>query len=227
MTNVGQAWQQIIDKIQNAALQAQRDPASIQLLAVSKGVPLSSIQQLFEAGQQAFGESYAQELQEKALLLPQAQWHFIGPLQSNKTRLVAQSASWVHSVGRAKILHRLSEQRSGHLPALNICLQVKVSRESSKAGVLPEALPALANAALQYHNLRLRGLMCIAEASQNTAKLRSQFALLHHLFNSLNAQGFTLDTLSMGMSSDWERAIAEGSTMVRVGTAIFGDRPRR
>lgn len=225
MTEVVKAWREVVDKIHQAAFQAQRDPASIALLAVSKRFPLSAIQPLFTAGQQAFGENYAQELQEKALLLPQAHWHFIGPLQRNKTRVVAQWASWVHSIDRPNILQRLSDQRPAHLPVLNICLEVNVSGELSKAGVLPEALPALASSTVRYHNLRLRGLMCIAEATPDKDKLHSQFALLRQLFELLNGQGFNLDTLSMGMSQDLEIAIAEGATMVRVGSAIFGNRP--
>jgi pyridoxal phosphate enzyme (YggS family) len=225
MIEVVQAWQQVMNNIQNAAFQAQREPSHIALLAVSKTVPIAVIQQLFAAGQVAFGENYAQELQEKAPLLPQAQWHFIGPLQSNKTRIVAQWASWVHSVDRAKILQRLSSQRPAHFPRLNICLEVNVSGELSKGGVLPQALPDLARKAIQYPNLQLRGLMCIAEATRNKPTLHAQFALLRQLLDALNAQGFTLDTLSMGMTQDLDIAITEGATMVRVGRAIFGNRP--
>lgn len=218
-----QAWQDVLEKIEQAAKTADRNPKDIQLLAVSKTFPLPDIQTLFAAGQKAFGENYAQELQEKAQALPEAEWHFIGPIQSNKTKIIATHASWVHSVDRVNILQRLSRQRPSHLPPLNICLQVNVSGETTKSGVSSDALLSLAHAA-QYPNLHLRGLMCIAEASQDQARVRAQFAMLRQLFDKLNQEGLELDTLSMGMSSDLDLAILEGSTIVRVGSAIFGAR---
>ena len=224
MTDLVQAWRHVLDKLGTAAKALQRDPSSIRLLAVSKTFPLADIQTLFAAGQHAFGENYAKELQEKATVLPQAEWHFIGPLQSNKTRIVAKYADWVHSVDRPSILQRLSIQRPAYLPDLNICLAVNVRDAISKNGVLPEALRCLAETALQYHNLRLRGLMCIAEATSDALKLRAQFFTLYRLFDELNQTGFALDTLSMGMTNDLDIAIAAGANMVRVGTAIFGAR---
>lgn len=217
------AWQNVLKKMAHTAENAGRDPKEIRLLAVSKNFPLVDIQTLFTAGQQAFGESYAQELQAKAQALPEAEWHFIGPLQSNKTKIVAQYASWVHSVDRAIIAQRLASQRPTHLPPLNICLQVNISEEGTKQGVEVKELRALAKA-VEHPNLRLRGLMGIAEATQDHAKLHIQFAMLREAFNELNKAGFKLDTLSMGMTNDLHIAIVEGSTMVRVGTAIFGVR---
>lgn len=224
MTDIVLAWKKVQERIQAAMLAGHRTPGTVRLLAVSKTFPIRDVETLFTAGQRAFGENYAQELAEKASILPEAEWHFIGPLQSNKTRLVAQYASWVHSVEREKILHRLSSQRPAHLPPLNICLEVNVSGESTKSGVMPEALPALAQAALQYDNLCLRGLMCIPMETDDSRQLHAQFALLRSLMEKLNQQGFALDTLSMGMTQDLEVAVAEGATMVRVGTAIFGAR---
>ena len=223
MKNSVKARQAILEKIAHTARSAGRDPKEIQLLAVSKTFPLSCVQQLFATGQRAFGESYAQELQEKAQALPEAEWHFIGSLQTNKTRIVANYASWVHSVDRAIIAQRLASQRPEHLPSLNICLQVNISEKAPKKGILIKDLSSLAQA-VQYTNLRLRGLMCIAETTQDRTKLRNQFAVLREAFNGLNQEGFNLDTLSMGMSNDLEIAIIEGATMVRVGSAIFGAR---
>jgi pyridoxal phosphate enzyme (YggS family) len=223
-----QAWQTVLARIDSAAKAAGRDPAEIQLLAVSKTFPVAEVATLYQAGQSCFGENYVQELAEKAEALPDVSWHFIGPLQSNKTRAVAEIASWVHSVEREKILQRLSAQRPDTLPALNICLEVNVSGEESKSGVSPEAVIALARASQQYPNLCLRGLMCIPEPTGDEAKLRAQFAQLRQLYESLQQAGYTtVDTLSMGMTQDLEIAIAEGATIVRVGTAIFGARTRK
>lgn len=223
MINTIQSWQNVLAKIARAAVKKGRFPKDVQLLAVSKTFPLSAIQILFAAGQKAFGESYAQELQRKAQALPEAEWHFIGPIQSNKAKIIATHASWVHSVDRISILQRLSKLRPSELPPLNICLQVNVSQEATKSGVSLKDLSALA-CAMQYPNLRLRGLMCIPEASADQANLRTQFAHLRHAFDLLNQAGFALDTLSMGMSNDFDMAICEGATMVRVGAAIFGAR---
>ena len=208
--------QNIAERIVQAAAASGRDPSEVRLLAVSKTWPVDSLREAAAAGQQAFGESYVQEAIDKvdALAGLGLEWHFIGPLQSNKTRPVANAFAWVHSVDRLKIAQRLSEQRDVHLPPLQVCIQVNVSGESSKSGVAPEALP----------RLTLRGLMTIPEPTRDVAAQRARFASLRHLRDALNSGGMDLDTLSMGMSDDLEAAVAEGSTMVRVGTAIFGSR---
>ena len=218
--------QNIAERIAQAAAASGRDPSEVRLLAVSKTWPAESLREAAEAGQRAFGESYVQEAIDKvdALAGLGLEWHFIGPLQSNKTRPVANAFAWVQSVDRLKIAQRLSEQRDVHLPPLQVCIQVNVSGEASKSGVKPEALPELANAVVQLPRLRLRGLMTIPEPSTDVALQRARFAALRHLRDTLNSAGMGLDTLSMGMSDDLEAAIAEGSTMVRVGTAIFGSR---
>ena len=178
------------------------------------------------AGQRAFGENYVQEGAEKvdALAGLGLEWHFIGPLQGNKTRPVANAFSWVHSVDRIRIAQRLSEQRDVYLPPLQVCIQVNVSGEQSKSGVSPAALPELARAVSSLPRLTLRGLMTIPEPTPDVAVQRARFASLRRLRDMLNSEGMTLDTLSMGMSDDLEAAIAEGATIVRVGTAIFGSR---
>lgn len=205
---------------------AGRAPGSVCLLAVSKTFPCDSIREAYAAGQRAFGENYVQELQAKGTELAglDIEWHFIGPLQSNKTRPVAELAHWVHSVERLKIAERLSVQRPETLPPLNVCLQVNVSGEASKSGCAPHEVLALARAVAALPRLRLRGLMCIPEPTEDPARLAGQLALLRRLHEELVAQGLELDTLSMGMSSDLELAVREGSTLVRVGTAIFGSR---
>lgn len=198
----------------------------MRLLAVSKTWPADSVREAAAAGQRAFGENYVQEgvAKVEALAGLGLEWHFIGPLQSNKTRLVANSFAWVHSIDRLKIAERLSEQRDVHLPPLEVCIQVNVSGEASKSGVAPAELPELARAVAALPRLRLRGLMAIPEPTSDVALQRARFASLRQLREQLNAGGLPLDTLSMGMSDDLEAAIAEGSTMVRVGTAIFGGR---
>jgi pyridoxal phosphate enzyme (YggS family) len=213
-------------RIAGAARAAGRDPGEVELLAVSKTWPAESVREAFAAGQRAFGENYVQEgvAKVEALAGMGLEWHFIGPLQSNKTRLVANHFAWVHSVDRLKIAERLAEQRDVHLPPLNVCIQVNVSGEASKSGVAPADLPALAMAVAALPRLRLRGLMAIPEPTSDVALQRARFASLRRLRDRLNAAGLALDTLSMGMSDDLEAAIAEGSTMVRVGTAIFGTR---
>jgi PLP dependent protein len=215
-------------RVAQAAHSAGREASNVQLLAVSKTMPAEALQEAYEAGQRAFGENYVQELVEKVALLktsmPQAEWHFIGPLQSNKTRLVAQSADWVHSIERLKIAERLSEQRSAELAPLQVCLQVNISGELSKSGVNPAELAELAHAVAALPRLKLRGLMCIPEAAADEAAQRAPFAALRDLFTQLKSEGLVLDTLSMGMSADLEAAIAEGATCVRIGTAIFGAR---
>ena len=213
-------------RIARAAVAAGRDPAGVRLLAVSKTWPAESVREAAAAGQRAFGENYVQEGVAKVEALADLglEWHFIGPLQSNKTRLVANRFAWVHSIDRLKIAERLAEQRDVHLPPLDVCIQVNVSGEASKSGVAPADLPELARAVASLPRLRLRGLMAIPEPTPDVALQRARFASLRMLRDELNAAGLGLDTLSMGMSDDLEAAIAEGSTMVRVGTAIFGSR---
>lgn len=227
MTDMTHALDTVHQRIADAESAAGRAPHSVQLVAVSKTFPADAIRDAYAAGCRDFGENYVQELTSKAAELhdlPGLIWHFIGPLQSNKTRPVAETAHWVHSVERLKIAQRLSEQRPAHLPPLNICLQVNVSGEDSKSGCTPEALPGLARAARELPHLVLRGLMCIPDPQATPDSLRNQFALLRQLRDQLNKEGMPLDVLSMGMSADIELAIAEGATHVRVGSAIFGQR---
>ncbi len=226
MTTISKALQAVQTRILRAATQCGRAPDSIHLIAVSKKVQAETLRSAFEAGQRAFGESYVQEALPKIAALEDLAitWHFIGPLQSNKTKLVAENFAWVHSVERIKVAQRLSEQRPAHLPSLNLCLQVNVSGEASKAGVTPAEIHALAQAVSTLPKVKLRGLMAIPEPTQDLALQHTQLRLLRNLFDQLNAQGFDLDTLSMGMSDDLEAAIAEGATQLRVGSAIFGAR---
>ncbi|PID45393.1 MAG: YggS family pyridoxal phosphate-dependent enzyme [Proteobacteria bacterium] len=204
-----------------------RDAGSVQLLAVSKRHPVSAIREAYDGGQQAFGENYVQEMLEKSHELADLaiEWHFIGPLQSNKTKDVAYVASWVHTIDRLKIARRLSEQRPDSLPPLNVCLQVNVDNEASKSGVTLDEVSALAESVSSFPNLKLRGLMAIPEATRDVALQRKNFRLLAEAQALLNQSGYELDTLSMGMSGDMDSAIAEGATIVRIGTAIFGQRP--
>ena len=226
MTSIAANLQAVRARIAAAARAAGRHPESVRLLAVSKTWPVACVQEAAQAGQREFGENYVQEGVSKiaALAAQQLEWHFIGPLQSNKTRLVADHFQWVHSIDRLKVAERLSAQREGHLPPLQSCIQVNVSGEASKSGVAPGEVAALAAAVGQLRGLRLRGLMCIPEPERDETRLRARFAMLRELRDGLNRTGFDLDTLSMGMSHDLEPAIAEGATIVRVGTAIFGTR---
>ena len=226
MTLIAANLQSVRTRLLQAAQAAGRDPATVRLLAVSKTWPAAAVRAAAAAGQLAFGENYVQEGVDKAdeLAALGLEWHFIGPLQSNKTRPVANAFDWVHSIDRLKIAERLAAQRDPHRPPLNVCIQVNVSGELSKSGVEPEAAPALAHAIAALPQLRLRGLMCIPEPSADPALLRRRFAQLRTLQQRLCAEGLALDTLSMGMSDDLEAAIAEGATIVRVGTAIFGAR---
>ena len=209
---------------------AGREPTSVTLLAVSKTFGADAVIVAADASQVAFGENYLQEAVNKIAevhkLRPELslEWHFIGPIQSNKTRPIAENFSWVHAVDREKIAQRLSEQRPKDLPPLNICLQVNVSGEASKSGVSPEELPALAKAVAGLPHIQLRGLMAIPEPEEDSAKQRAPFALLRELQKQLAEIGIHTDTLSMGMSGDMQAAIVEGATMVRIGTAIFGKR---
>ncbi|WP_027858087.1 YggS family pyridoxal phosphate-dependent enzyme [Marinobacterium jannaschii] len=213
-------------QIELFAQEAQRDPAGITLLAVSKTRPADELRRAYEAGQRDFGENYLQESLEKIEQLSDLAicWHFIGPIQSNKTRSVAESFSWVHSVDRLKVARRLSEQRPVNLPPLNICLQVNISREDSKSGCLPEEVADIASEIASLPNITLRGLMAIPAASNDPTEQQQAFAGLATLFTGLLEDHPQLDTLSMGMSGDMAQAIAAGSTIVRIGTAIFGPR---
>ncbi len=213
-------------RIRAAADAAGRSEEHVCLVAVSKTRPAVDLRQAFEAGQRHFGENYLQEALDKIDALADLPicWHFIGPIQSNKTRPIAEHFDWVHSVDRLKVARRLSEQRPAERPALNICLQVNISGEASKSGVLPAELPALARAVSQLPNLRLRGLMAIPAPMDSAAEQRQVFARMRQLLDALQRELPDLDSLSMGMSDDLDAAIAEGATLVRIGTAIFGAR---
>jgi len=223
MSTIAENIAKVGARIREAAQASQRNFADIGLLAVSKTKPADAIREAHAAGVCDFGENYLQEALEKQTQLADLPliWHFIGPIQSNKTRPIAEHFDWVHSVDRLKIAQRLSEQRPAHLPALNICLQVNVSGEQSKSGCSPEELPELARAVSTMPNLRLRGLMAIPEPTDDVAAQHAAFARLRQLRDDL---ALDLDTLSMGMSHDLEAAIAEGATWVRIGTALFGAR---
>lgn len=217
-------------RIARAAAAAGRDAGSIALLAVSKTHPAATIEAAARAGQRAFGENYVQEAVRKMDALatrPGLEWHLIGPLQANKTRVVAERFQWVQSVDREKIARRLSEQRPAGLAPLEVLLEVNASGEASKSGVAPREALALARAVVQLPRLRLRGLMAIPEPSSDAAVQRARFREVRELFEELRREGLALDTLSIGMSADLEAAITEGATMVRIGTAIFGPRVAR
>lgn len=222
--------QAVRQRITDAANSAQRDVHEVELLAVSKTFGADAVLAAAEAGQRAFGENYLQEALDKMdavrAMRPDLtlEWHFIGPIQSNKTRPIAEHFDWVHAVDREKIAHRLSEQRPATLPPLNICLQVNISGEASKSGVLPADAPEVAKAIAKLPQLRLRGLMAIPEPEDDEARQRLSFHQLRVLYEQLRAEGLPLDTLSMGMSADMPAAIAEGATIVRIGSAIFGTR---
>ena len=221
-------------RIHQAATAAGRNPQTVQLIAVSKTQPVQALAEAYAWGQRAFGENYLQEALDKQIQLAtregiesgSLEWHFIGPIQSNKTRPIAEHFAWVHSVDRLKIAQRLNDQRSLELPPLNICVQVNIDDETTKSGVSLAQLPALVAAISQLPRLQLRGLMAIPAATNNPAQQRAAFAKLRSARDDLNAQGYNLDCLSMGMSGDMEAAIAEGATFVRVGTDIFGSRPK-
>lgn len=215
------------DRIDRAARAAGRRPEEVTLIAVSKTFPAETLRAAYVAGQRHFGESYVQEALSKmdALAdLPDMVWHFIGPLQSNKTRPIAERFHWVHSVDRLRIADRLSAQRPSGLPPIQVCLQVNVSGEATKSGVPPEALPELADAVAALPRLTLRGLMTLPEPTDDTVLQRRRFAALSALLAAQSGPHPMMDTLSMGMSDDLESAIAEGATFVRVGRAIFGTR---
>ncbi|WP_022953617.1 YggS family pyridoxal phosphate-dependent enzyme [Leucothrix mucor] len=226
MSKIPQNLQTIGAEIAQYSERYHRPAHSVRLLAVSKRHPADAIREAYDCGQRAFGENYAQEMLEKAeeLSALEIEWHFIGPLQSNKTKDVAATAHWVHAIDRLKIARRLSEQRPSDLPALKVCLQVNVNDEASKSGVSVAELPELAAQVSELPGIKLRGLMAIPEATHDPVQQRANFAILAKAQADLNAAGYDLDTLSMGMSDDMEAAIAEGATMVRIGTAIFGAR---
>lgn len=223
MSTIAENIAKVRERIREAAQAFQRDPETVGLLAVSKTKPAWAIREAFASGQVDFGENYLQEALAKQAELADLPlvWHFIGPIQSNKTKPIAEHFQWVHSVDRLKIAQRLAEQRPAHLPPLNICLQVNVSGEASKSGCAPEELAALAQAVTQLPRLRLRGLMTIPEPSDDPQAQRGPLARLRQLRDALDPN---LDTLSMGMSQDLEAAVAEGATWVRIGTALFGAR---
>ncbi len=227
MTNVTQNLSKIRARIRQACDNCGRDSAEVSLLAVSKKHPVDAIRAAFAAGQKAFGENFVQEALRKQRQLQNLdiEWHFIGHIQSNKAREIATAFDWVHSVDRLKVAKKLSVHRRPEQTDLGICLQVALADESGKSGVQPDRLADLASQVAALPRLRLRGLMCIPPASQETSRQRHWFARLASLQNELNQLGLGFDTLSMGMSNDLEAAIAEGSTLVRLGTAVFGLRP--
>ena len=223
--------QQVRARIARACDDAKRPVQSVTLLCVSKTFGPDAVREALAAGERCFGENYVQEALDKiaalADLRESIEWHLIGPLQSNKTRGVAEQFDWVHSVDRLKIAQRLSEQRPAWLPPLQLCLQVNISGEASKSGLAPAEVPAVAQAVAALPRVRLRGLMAIPEPAGDLAAQRAPHRALRELLGALRAQGLALDTLSMGMSADLEAAVLEGSTMVRVGSAIFGVREQR
>lgn len=226
MTAIQARLQTVRQRIESACRQAHRAPASVLLLAISKTFSAASIRDAYSAGQRSFGENYVQEGVEKITELADLDldWHFTGPLQSNKSRQVAARFAWVHAIDRLKIAQRLSDARSPHLPELNVCIQVNLSGEPTKRGAAAQEVDALARSVSVLPRLKLRGLTTIPEPCNDVARPRVRFAELRRLLETLNTEGLGLDTLSMGMSSDLEAAILEGATIVRVGTAIFGSR---
>ncbi len=217
----------VSDLLRSAAVSAGRDPDTVSLVAVSKKHPVSAILEAAEAGHRDFGENFVQEGIEKIASAGRDDlvWHFIGHLQSNKTRDAAEYFDWVHTIDRLKIARRLSEQRPPGRPPLEVCIQVNVDAEASKAGIAPDEAVALAREVAKFENLRLRGFMCIPEAGADEAHQRAAFRTMRGLLDAARAAGLDVDTLSMGMSDDYALAIEEGATIVRIGTAIFGPRP--
>ena len=227
MPDIAERIKNVLTRIRTAEREYHRPPQSVALLAVSKTQPVAAIETAIAAGLHRFGENYLQEALDKMAALEgysQLEWHFIGPIQSNKTRRIAEHFSWVHSVDRLKIAERLSEQRPDSLPPLNICLQVNISAEASKSGLTLNELPAVARQVAELPRLRLRDLMAMPAPAEHFEAQRQPLARLGKAQQQLNDQGLALDTLSMGMSDDLEAAIAEGSTLVRIGTALFGPR---
>ncbi|WP_413242904.1 YggS family pyridoxal phosphate-dependent enzyme [Pseudidiomarina sp.] len=228
MNTIAQRLKEVRNQIAAACKEASRDPADVQLLAVSKTRPVAEILEARQAGQTEFGENYVQEGISKITDLAEHKelvWHFIGPIQSNKTRDIAGSFAWVHSIDRSKIARRLSEQRDDSLPPINVLIQVNIDQEETKAGVLPAEIRSLAEQISSLPRLRLRGLMAIPAATADDTERERSFASMQSLYLELQAQYDHIDTLSMGMSDDLFAAIKYGATTVRVGTAIFGSRP--
>lgn len=226
MSSIAQSLEKIRNRVTVLEHRYGRPPGSTQVLAVSKTKPPEAVRAAVEAGQRDFGENHVQDAITKLDALAELDlvWHFIGPIQSNKTRIVAARFDWVHSIDRAKIARRLNEQRPDDIPPLNVCVQVNVSGEESKSGVEPEAVRALAEVVSELPRLKLRGLMTLPRPCDALELQRRPFAALRGMLEALNASGYALDTLSMGMTNDMEAAIAEGATIVRIGTAIFGPR---
>lgn len=222
-SGIAAALEEVRNRLAGAAIRSGRLPEAVTLVAVSKTFPASSIREAAACGQRHIGESYVQEALAKQAQLSDLDlvWHFIGPIQSNKTREIAEHFDWVHGVDREKIAQRLSQQRPENLPPLNVCLQVNMSMEATKSGVAPDEIFMLAKTVSGLPGLKLRGLMTIPAPDKDP---RPAFRRLSGLLDELNARGFTLDSLSMGMSGDYEIAIQEGATLVRVGSAIFGKR---
>lgn len=216
----------ISDLLRKSAIEASRDPATVRLLAVSKKQPVDKIREAAAAGQRDFGENFVQEGLDKIRALADLDltWHFIGHLQSNKTRVVAENFDWVHTIDKFKIARRLNDQRPASLPPLNVCLQVNVDDEASKSGAEPAAVQELAAACAELPHLRLRGLMCLPAIREDFDAQRIPFATLRRLAEDLRRTGLEIDTLSMGMTADYRAAIFEGATIVRIGTALFGER---
>lgn len=232
MTTIAERLQAVKASIHAAAEECGRQAEAVRLLAVSKAHPAEKIREAYAAGQRLFGENYLQEGLDKQALLADLplEWHFIGPIQSNKTQAIAQHFAWVHGVDRLKIAERLNAARTATLPPLQICIQVNISGEASKSGVAPAEIEPLATAILQLPRLRLRGLMSIPAPTSDTTIQHAQFRMVREAFENLKQrlpQATDLDTLSIGMSEDYVAAIAEGATIVRIGSAIFGNRPAR
>lgn len=227
MSTLEQHYQQVSQRLQQACDQSKRAPQTVKLLAVSKTKPAAMVETIYQQGQRSFGENYLQDAQEKidALQhLTDIEWHFIGPIQSNKTRPIATHFHWVETVCRDKIAQRLNDQRPADMPPLNVLLQINISGEDQKAGIHPDEVDQLAALVAQLPNLSLRGVMCIPENTQDDAALAQQFEAMQRLFQRLQQGYSSVDTLSMGMSADMALAIAYGSTEVRIGTDIFGAR---
>lgn len=227
MTTIGNRLQDILATIQSAAL-ASAAKQQVQLLAVSKAQPAAAIREAYAAGQTAFGENYSQEALEKQSQLADLaiEWHFIGPIQSNKTQIIGQNFSWVHSVDRLKVAQRLNDARSSMQTPLNVCIQINVSNEETKSGVSPDQLEAIATAIQTLPNLTLRGLMAIPAPTVDPSQQIAQFKQVRECYDALINKGFTLDTLSIGMSDDYQTAIGQGATIVRIGSALFGARAK-
>lgn len=228
MTTISNRLQDILTTIQSAQA-CSPFAQTVKLVAVSKAQPASAIREAYQAGQTIFGENYLQEALDKQAQLTDLniEWHFIGPIQSNKTQAISQHFTWVHSVDRLKIAQRLNEARPADLPPLQVCIQVNVSNEDTKSGVLPEDLAALAAEIQKLPKLKLRGLMAIPAPTQNTKEQIAQFKQVRQCYDALLEKGVALDTLSIGMSDDYAIAIAQGATFVRIGSALFGARPRQ